>query len=239
MPAPLAIGSLVLGGIQAVGGLIGALNMGRRPRFAEDPRFTQAAGRAEYMAGMGYTPQERAAFQSDVAAQTAGDYRRGIDMSGGNMARALGGISTARTIGAFNRFAGQDAALRRQNINYADQFSRERQRRADMQTRADMEQYDAEQRALGQAMSSGLTQMAGAANFNQAMNFYGKQGVAGASGGGGLDFLGGKTSSPNFGGIGVKNIYGGGGFPSLLEGSNLDLYSSIYFPKYPTAPKKQ
>jgi len=52
MPAPLAIGSLVLGGIQAVGGLIGALSMGRRPRFTEDPRFAQAAGRAEYMAGM-------------------------------------------------------------------------------------------------------------------------------------------------------------------------------------------
>lgn len=210
MPAPLAIGSLVLGGIQAVGGLIGAMNMGRRPRFTEDPRFAQAAGRAEYMAGMGYTPQERASFQSDIAAQTAGDYRRGIDMSGGNMARALGGISTARTMGAYNRFAGQDAALRRQNIQYADQFSRERQRRADMQTRSDMEQYDAEQRAVGQAMSSGLTQMAGAANFNQA---YGKQGMTGASGGGGgLDFLGGKTSGPSFGGIGFQNIYSGG-FP--------------------------
>lgn len=236
MPAPLAIGSLVLGGIQAVGGLIGALNMGRRPRFAEDPRFAQAAGRAEYMAGMGYTPQERAAFQSDVAAQTAGDYRRGIDMSGGNMARALGGISTARTMGAFNRFAGQDAALRRQNINYADQFSRERQRRMDMQTRADMEQYDAEQRALGQAMSSGLTQMAGAANFNQAMNFYGKQGMGGASGGGatsglggGLDFLSGMTGGSNFGGVGLKNIYGGGGLPSLPK-LNLDFSPSIYLP---------
>jgi hypothetical protein len=85
-------------------------------------------------------------------------------------------------MGAYNRFAGQDAALRRQNINYADQFSRERQRRSDMQTRSDMEQYDAEQRALGQAMSSGLTQMAGAANFSQAMNFYGKQGMGGVAG---------------------------------------------------------
>ena len=45
-----------------------------------------------------------------------------------------------------------------------------------------MEQYDAEQRALGQAMSSGLTQMAGAANFSQAMNFYGKQGMGGVAG---------------------------------------------------------
>jgi hypothetical protein len=130
-------------------------------------------------------------------------------------------------MGAFNRFAGQDAALRRQNIQYADQFSRERQRRADMQTRADMEQYDAEQRALGQAMSSGLTQMAGAANFNQAMNFYGKQGMGGASGGtsgGG----GGGVGNPN---IGFKSIYGGGGLPGLPKGPNLDFSPSIFFPE--------
>ena len=152
-------------------------------------------------------------------------------MSGGNMARALGGISTARTMGAYNRFAGQDAALRRQNINYADQFSRERQRRSDMQTRSDMEQYDAEQRALGQAMSSGLTQMAGAANFGQSMKFYKDLyggGAGGTSGGGGsAGGLGGGFGNPN---IGLQSIYGGGGFPGLPKGPNLDFSSSIYFP---------
>jgi hypothetical protein len=81
-----------------------------------------------------------------------------------------------------------------------------------MQTQADMAQYDREQQATGQAISSGLTGMAGAANFSQAMNFYGKQGMSGASGGGGLDFLGGKTSAPNFGGVGFQKIYSGG-FP--------------------------
>ena len=165
------IGSLVLGGIQLAGGLAAALSMGRRPRFSEDPRFTDAASRAEYMATFGFTPQERAAFQGDIAAQTAGDYRRGIDMAGGNMSRALGGISTARTLGAFNRFASQDAALRRQNIQYADQFSRERQRRADMQTRADIQQYDAEQQAVGKAIQTGLTGLGNVGNFATSMNF--------------------------------------------------------------------
>ena len=122
MAAPLAIGSLVLGGIQTIGGLVSAFSMGGRPRFREDPRFTGAAGRAEYMAGMGYTPQERAAFQGDIAAQTAGDYRRGIDIAGGNMSRALGGISTARTLGAYNRFAAQDAALRRRTFSMPTSF---------------------------------------------------------------------------------------------------------------------
>jgi hypothetical protein len=122
-------------------------------------------------------------------------------------------------MGAYNRFAAQDASLRRQNIQYADQFSRERQRRADMQTQADMAQYDREQQATGQAISSGLTGMAGAANFSQAMGFY--KDLYGGSGGagGGAAAAGGGVSGgssmfelppPNFGGIGFKNIYSGG-----------------------------
>ena len=135
------------------------------------------------------------------------------------MSRALGGISTARTLGAYNRFAAQDAALRRQNIQYADQFSRERQRRADMQTQADIAQYDREQQATGQAISSGLTGMAGALNFNQAMGFYKNlYGGGGGAGGGGAsfpafdipEFKGFEASTPNLGGIGFKNIYSGG-----------------------------
>jgi hypothetical protein len=221
MPAPLAIGSLVLGGIQTIGGLVSAFSMGDRPRFREDPRFTGAAGRAEYMAGMGYTPQERAAFQGDIAAQTAGDYRRGIDMSGGNMSRALGGISTARTLGAYNRFAAQDAALRRQNIQYADQFSRERQRRADMQTQADMAQYDREQQATGQAISSGLTQMGGALNFNQAMGFY-------------KDLYGGSGGAGDAAGVAAGGATGGG-FSSPSKFTNLYATGKLGFmaPKPP------
>jgi len=233
MAAPLAIGSLVLGGIQAIGGLVSAFSMGDRPRFREDPRFTGAAGRAEYMAGMGYTPQERAAFQGDIAAQTAGDYRRGIDMAGGNMSRALGGISTARTLGAYNRFAAQDAALRRQNIQYADQFSRERQRRADMQTQADIQQYDREQQATGQAISSGLTGMAGAFNFNQAMNFYKNLYGGGGGAGGGAASVGSASVGSAGGGsaaegIGFQNIYGKGSGFSLL-GKNM-FSGGIKFP---------
>jgi len=217
------IGSLVLGGIQLAGGLAAALSMGRRPRFSEDPRFTDAASRAEYMATFGFTPQERAAFQSDIAAQTAGDYRRGIDMAGGNMSRALGGISTARTLGAYNRFAAQDAALRRQNIQYADQFSRERQRRADMQTQADIAQYDREQQATGQAISSGLTQMGGALNFAQAMKFY--KDLYGGSGG----YAGGGAAGVAAGGA------TGGGFSSPSKFTNLYATGNLGFmaPKPP------
>jgi len=103
-----------------------------------------------------------------------------MDVSGGNMAQALLGMNTSRATGALNRFAGQDAALRRQNIQYADSFSRERQARRDAQTRLDTQYRMAEEQAIGSAIQSGLTGIAGAFNFNQAMGSYlGNGGIGG------------------------------------------------------------
>jgi hypothetical protein len=94
-----------------------------------------------------------------------------------------------------------------------------------MQTQADMAQYDREQQATGQAISSGLTGMAGAANFSQAMNFYGKQGMSG--GGAAGDAVGAAGGgNPN---VGFQSIYGGGGLPGLSK-LNLDFSPSIFFP---------
>lgn len=167
----LGIASAILGGVQLVGGIAAAASLGDRPSYTEDPNFSRSASRAETMAGMGYTPQERAAFQGDLASSQATDYQRGMDVSGGNMAQALLGINTSRSAGALNRFAAQDAALRRENIRYADSFSRERQARRDAQTNLDTQYRMAEERAIGGAIQSGLNNIAGMANLNQAMSY--------------------------------------------------------------------
>lgn len=167
----IGVASAILGGIQLVGGIAAAASLGDRPSFSEDPNFTRSAARAETMAGMGYTPQERAAFQGDLASAQATDYQRGMDISGGNMAQALLGINTSRAAGALNRFAAQDAALRRENIRYADSFSRERQARRDAQTQLDTQYRMAEEQAIGGAIQSGLGNIAGMANLNQALGY--------------------------------------------------------------------
>lgn len=204
----LGIASAILGGVQLVGGIAAAASLGDRPSYTEDPNFARSAGRAETMAQMGFTPQERAAFQGDLASAQATDYQRGMDVSGGNMAQALLGINTSRATSALNRFAGQDAALRRQNIQYADSFSRERQARRDAQTRLDTQYRMAEEQAIGSAIQSGLTGIAGAFNFNQAMGSYlDKIGTDGNTGTGGT---GGGGSSES-----VDNVIGtGSGTPS-------------------------
>lgn len=167
----IGIASAILGGIQLVGGIAAASSLGDRPSYSEDPNFARSAGRAETMAGMGYTPQERAAFQGDLASAQATDYQRGMDISGGNMAQALLGINTSRAAGALNRFAAQDAALKRENIRYADSFSRERQARRDAQTQMDNQYRMAEEQAIGGAIQSGLGNIAGMANLNQALGY--------------------------------------------------------------------
>lgn len=167
----IGLASAILGGVQLVGGIIAASSLGDRPSFTEDPNFSRSAGRAETMAGMGYTPQERAAFRGDLASAQATDYQRGMDISGGNMAQALLGINTSRAASALNRFAAQDAALRRENIRYADSFSRERQARRDAQTQLDTQYRMAEERAIGGAIQSGLGNIAGFSNLNQAMGY--------------------------------------------------------------------
>lgn len=207
----LGIASAILGGVQLVGGIAAAASLGDRPSYTEDPNFARSAGRAETMAQMGYTPQERASFQGDLASAQATDYQRGMDVSGGNMAQALLGMNTSRATGALNRFAAQDAALRRQNIQYADSFSRERQARRDAQTRLDTQYRMAEEQAIGSAIQSGLTGIAGAFNFNQAMGSY-------------LDKIGtdGNTGTGGTGGGGseaVDNVIGTGSGDSVTGGT--------------------
>lgn len=171
MAVPLAIGSAILGGVQLIGGLATALNLGDRPRYSMTPEMRQSASRANYMAGMGFLPEERAAAMQGAASTQAAGMRRAEDMGGGNLARSLGGSMAANNLNFQNQLASQDAALRRQNIRYADRFSQEAQRISDANTAADMNFRMQEERAVGQAIQSGFMNLAGFGNLNAVMGY--------------------------------------------------------------------
>jgi hypothetical protein len=171
MPAPLAIGSAILGGIQLFGGLATAMGMGDRPQYTMTPEMRRSAGRAEYMAGMGFLPEERASAQQEAASTQMAGFRQAQDMGGGNLARSMGGSMAASNLGFQNRMAAQDAGLRRQNIRYADTFSREAQRLSDANTAADLNFRMQEERAVGQAMQSGFMNLANFGNLQAAMGY--------------------------------------------------------------------
>lgn len=181
MAAPLAfpIASAIMGGVQLMGGLIGAASMGARPRYSMTPEMRRSAGRAEYMAGMGFLPEERAAAIQEGRNAQAGVLRRTMDAGGGNLARSIYGAQGADNLEFQNRLASQDANLRRGNIRYADTFSREAQRIQDMNTGADISARMAEEQQLGGAIRTGSENLVNAFNQNQYFNFmkdlYGKK----------------------------------------------------------------
>jgi hypothetical protein len=196
MAAPLAfpIASAIMGGVQLMGGLIGAASMGARPRYSMTPEMRRSAGRAEYMAGMGFLPEERAAAIQEGRNAQAGVLRRTMDAGGGNLARSIYGAQGADNLEFQNRLASQDANLRRGNIRYADTFSREAQRIQDMNTGADISARMAEEQQLGGAIRTGSENLVNSFNQNQYFNFM-KDLYGGKAGGSdiGLGGIGGET----------------------------------------------
>lgn len=168
----MGIGSAVLGGLQTIGSLIGLSQLGPKPTFTASPDLMQATEMYRQMANQGFTPQEQAAYQSQIARQSNAAFQRGLDLSGGNMAQALQASQGANQLGAANQLAAQDAALRRQNLaGYAGQADK-MQRIQDMNTQAQLQQRQAAESALGMGLQSGLTNLAGTFNYNQALGSY-------------------------------------------------------------------
>jgi hypothetical protein len=224
MAAPfLATG--IMGGVQLLGGLIAAGNMGPRPRYTMSPEMQRSAGRAEYMAGMGFLPEERAAAVQEGRNQSAGMFRRSMDAAGGNLARSLFAAQGADNLGFQNRLASQDANLRRGNIRYADSFSKEAQRLRDANTQADLNFRMQEEKALGGAIQQGTENLTNMFNQNALMKFYDK-----LYGGGGVDAgLGMKNSIIPVNSSGTVGVLGGVG---VGEGSAFANSISGSYPKF-------
>jgi hypothetical protein len=193
MPIPLGIGTAILGGVQAIGGIAMAMGLGERPKYSMTPEMRQSAGRANYMAGMGFLPEERAAAMQGAATQQAGAFRRAQDMGGGNLARSMGASMGSQNLDFQNRLAAQDASLRRQNIRYSDSFSQEAQRIADRNIAMEDRYRMATEQAVGGAIQSGLKNMAGFSNLQAYLG----SGGAGVPGGIDMSPFQGMKSTPD------------------------------------------
>lgn len=167
----LGIGSLVLGGIQTIGGLIGLLSQKKPPMYSMSPDQQAVLAQAREASQQGFTGQERAAYESQVARQGATAYQRALDLSGGGMAQALSGSIGAANLGAANQMAIQDAALRRQGQQFYARMAGEQQRIQDMNVAAQQRESQQAQQSFGAAMQSGLTQIGSAANLGAEAKF--------------------------------------------------------------------
>lgn len=177
----LGLGSMILGGVQTLGGLFGLIGLGKKPKYTVSPELQQAYDRSQTMATMGFTPQEEAAYQQNVARNMATQQQRASDLAGGNLAMAMGGMNAANQLASQNQLATADAQLMRQNIQNAQQMALQMQQQKNLATQAAINQRMMTEQSLGGAMQQGLNNLVGGINYNQAMNFYGDQVGGGAN----------------------------------------------------------
>ena len=153
-------GTAVLGGIQAIGGLIGAAKLAKEklpeytPNAATQQAYSDAAARAKF----GYSPEQVSAFNANVGRTLNADYQNAINMSGGSLAQAMVNRNTGQRLNAFNQFAASDAQLQQANMRYRDQ------------TNQPIQQMQNQNTAYGGAIRSGLTNIAGSFNLAQSLN---------------------------------------------------------------------
>lgn len=99
------------------------LNKQEQPNYSEDPRTTAAFNRAQAMSNEGFTAQEDAGFNQNLAMQNSAQFQNAVDMGGGNLASTINAGLQSNNIQAINNRAGQDAQLRRSNMQYADSLA--------------------------------------------------------------------------------------------------------------------
>lgn len=167
MPLPLAIGSLLLGGLQAgIGGMaLNQLNQTPIPNFGITPEQQNSYGRAQTRAGYGYSPEQRADYMGNVAGRNAQVYNNAIKLSGGNLSGALARGIQSSALRDYSTFAANDAQLQQNNIRYADQRGDMITNQRNMATNQNIQNRIRQEQAFGGALQSGLNNIAGAANF--------------------------------------------------------------------------
>jgi hypothetical protein len=222
------MGTTALGAIQTVGSLIMLNNLRKTPRarYEITPEMQDSYGRAQQMAQSGFTGAEQAAFQQNMAQNQNAAFQNASQMAGGGMGRAISGGLLSNRLGALNQFAGQDAALMRQNVRYADQRGDTISGQRNRQTAEDINYRNMQERAIGESLKAGTTNLASGINSTQA---------TGGFGGGqqGLGMGGGNMSSNSSGGFGMPNTFGiqPSGFeqPVMNQSNYGTLYGSLPF----------
>jgi len=174
----LGIAQGVLGGYQMIKGNqeLNKLQAQPVPQFTEDPVVMQNRVRAQQDAQYGYSPSEIANYNQRQAHLATQRYRMATAQAGSSLAGAIGAGINYGNINAAGNFASQDAALKRQNIRYADSFGQNLQSMRNRNTDNAYNYRMMAEKALGNAVKVGsenaMTSLAMAdntitSNYNQ------------------------------------------------------------------------
>jgi len=132
------------------------------PEYGITPELQGAYQRAEAMSKYGFAPEEKAQFQGQLARSQAGMRQSALDLSGGGMGAAIGGVLQAQQTGAITEFAAKGAGLRRENIRYADTLANKLQDIQIMKDQTKIARRQMFEQAYGQASAMGSENIYGA-----------------------------------------------------------------------------
>jgi hypothetical protein len=150
---------------------LGDLSKKPLPQYGITPEQTAAYNRAGSAysralgsANRGFSGAETGAFNQRLASSNRTAFENSKKMAGGNLASATNAAINSQNINALLDFASRDAALQRQNMQYADslgsrldQVGQGISQQRNLGTQVDIQRRAQQEQALGQALSQGRT----------------------------------------------------------------------------------
>jgi hypothetical protein len=201
-------GTGAVGLLQTIPSLINTIKLNRipRPEYETLEGVTNAANRAEQRAQFGFSPNQTAAFKSNLANTLQADYRNARDMSGGGLAQAITSRNMGQRLNALNRFAADDATAQQRNIQYSDSMQKYLQGEDNRQTAQQINYRMRDEGQTGATLGSGLNNIGSYVNQNAALGNFGSGGFAGAIGGGQSGSYFPNGTDPSLGGFSNPNL---------------------------------
>ena len=155
-----------------------ALGQQPYPEYQVSPELQGAYSRAQGMAKQGFSAEETAARNQDVARSQTAQARSAVDMGGGNMARTINAGLQGSQIQGINQFAAQGAQLKRQNIRYADDLASALQQQKNIGTQAAIQKRVGLEQAYGGSLAQANENFYGAVNDASSIGVEGAQRTA-------------------------------------------------------------
>ena len=167
----LGAGSLALGGLQTIGGLIGLMTTKEPGKYGLTNDNKQAIGEAKSAAKFGLSGAQKSAFNQGVRQAANTDIYNAKNTAGSSLSRSVFGLRRGMTLGEMNRLAVNDFNIMQQKRQYRDQVIGREQEVKDRNTALDWNQYGQKMQAYGGALQSGLNNMAGFFNLGEALKY--------------------------------------------------------------------
>jgi hypothetical protein len=166
----LAIGSLVLGGVQSAiaARRLSQLDKNKPAGYQITPEEQEVFNRTKEAARYGFSQQEKDAYLGNMAKQQEVNYQRSLSVGGGSLAGAIG-ASTSKS--DLSGFATSDAQLKRQAEGKYQQALMGKSRKRDLMAEQELSDYARKQQAWGGALQAGLENMTSAANLAMATGY--------------------------------------------------------------------